>query len=152
MNHLELENAFWRYSLHVYDAKGVAEECLAIQEKLGLDVNVLLFCVWIGMKGITLSEAQLVEINTVVQNWNAMVVKPMRAVGRTLKDKRLPEEAVMATAFTASLHFSFGTPMTATCAMAERVHQIFTSAMNKFPARIKVRIARLIEAHRMATR
>jgi uncharacterized protein (TIGR02444 family) len=96
MKNFDIDNEFWQFSVRIYSAKGVAAECLAIQDKLGVDVNVLLFSVWIGTKGIRLSQAQLMEIKTVVQDWNGMVVKPMRAVRRALKDRRLPEEAVRA--------------------------------------------------------
>ena len=48
----------------------------------------------VGTKGIALSRAQLNEINTAVQNWNTMVVKPLRDVRRVSKNKRLPEETV----------------------------------------------------------
>ena len=43
-----LDNAFWKFSLAVYATPGVAGECLAVQESLGVDVNVLLFCAWLA--------------------------------------------------------------------------------------------------------
>lgn len=48
MSDLNLENRFWRFSLAVYAAPGVADECLALQERCGIDVNILLFCAWVG--------------------------------------------------------------------------------------------------------
>lgn len=45
---LQRENEFWQFSLAVYAAPGVEAECLALQEALGIDVNLLLFFVWLG--------------------------------------------------------------------------------------------------------
>lgn len=45
---LEFDNALWRFSLAVYAAPGVAEECLALQETSNIGVNLLLFCAWVG--------------------------------------------------------------------------------------------------------
>ena len=45
---MPLDNAFWKFSLAVYAAPGVPEECLAVQERYGVDVNVLLFCAWLA--------------------------------------------------------------------------------------------------------
>jgi uncharacterized protein (TIGR02444 family) len=45
---LDTGNPFWRFSLAVYKAPGVAAECLALQETLGNDVKVLLFCAFLG--------------------------------------------------------------------------------------------------------
>jgi uncharacterized protein (TIGR02444 family) len=42
------DNDFWRFSLSVYAAPGVADECLALQDTRGVDVNLLLFCAWLG--------------------------------------------------------------------------------------------------------
>lgn len=39
---LEFENEFWRFLL------GIADKCLALQEALGNDINLLLFRAWRG--------------------------------------------------------------------------------------------------------
>jgi uncharacterized protein (TIGR02444 family) len=52
---LDLDNVFWRFSLAVYASDGVARECLALQEALKADVNLLLFCAWMGARNVALS-------------------------------------------------------------------------------------------------
>jgi uncharacterized protein (TIGR02444 family) len=42
------ENDFWRFSLRIYRAPGVADECIAVQERYGIDVNLMLFCAWLA--------------------------------------------------------------------------------------------------------
>jgi uncharacterized protein (TIGR02444 family) len=86
MTPLELDNPFWQFSLRVYSAPGVSAECLELQEKLELDVNVVLFAAWLGAaQGIVLEAADLDRINEAVATWSADVVRPLRAVRQRLK-------------------------------------------------------------------
>ena len=43
-----LANPFWTFSLAVYAEPGVQAECLDLQDQDGIDVNMLLFCAWLG--------------------------------------------------------------------------------------------------------
>lgn len=40
--------AFWRFSLALYARPGVADALIALQDRAGLDVNLILFGLWIG--------------------------------------------------------------------------------------------------------
>ena len=83
---LETDNPFWRFSLRVYAEPGVAEECLAAQDSLGVDVNVLLFAAWLGAeRGIALDRTRLAQVEEAVAAWSDDVIKPLRAVRRRLK-------------------------------------------------------------------
>jgi uncharacterized protein (TIGR02444 family) len=83
---LEIDNLFWQFSLQVYATPGVAEECLEVQDKLGVDVNVLLYAAWLGAKrGVVLKHADIPIIDKAVADWSADVVQPLRAVRRRLK-------------------------------------------------------------------
>ena len=86
MTGLELDNEFWRFSLAVYAAPGVAEQCLALQDEFGADINLLLFCAWAGTKrAAALDEADIAGAEAVVVHWRNEVVRPLRAVRRALK-------------------------------------------------------------------
>jgi uncharacterized protein (TIGR02444 family) len=78
---------FWDYSLAVYGRPGVAPACLALQDRHGLDVNILLFCCWAGQCGRALSAAELDGLMAAVGPWHQGVVKPLRAVRQWLKDQ-----------------------------------------------------------------
>lgn len=78
-------NPFWRWSLRVYRAPGVQEACLALQDRCGADVNLLLFCGWVGLTGRALDQRLLRQAAACVGRWQAEVVAPLRAVRRTLK-------------------------------------------------------------------
>ena len=44
----EGQSHFWEFSLTVYGGPGVQEECLLLQDRYGVDINVLLFCAYVG--------------------------------------------------------------------------------------------------------
>ena len=44
--------ALWRFSLTVYGRAGVPAACLALQDEGGRDVNLLLYCCWVGASGL----------------------------------------------------------------------------------------------------
>jgi uncharacterized protein (TIGR02444 family) len=81
-----LEHPFWRFSLAVYRDRGVQAECLDVQERLGVDVNLMLFCAYLGAaEGLTLSKGDLDEAAGHVAAWHKEAVKPLRAARRSLK-------------------------------------------------------------------
>ena len=56
------ENPFWDFSLKFYDQKNVATSCLALQEDVGADVNLLLYCCWVASQGaVVIETAEFVE-------------------------------------------------------------------------------------------
>lgn len=84
---MQRETAFWRFSLAVYASAGVADECIALQDRHDLDVNVLLFCAWVGAaNGVSMTQDDLRSIEATVGDWNAEVVKPLRLARRAMKN------------------------------------------------------------------
>lgn len=80
------EHPFWDFALRVYKTPGVSEACLEIQERHGVDVNVLLFCCWLGESGRgSVTPERLAEACNAVASWHETVVKKLRAVRRVLK-------------------------------------------------------------------
>ncbi|CAO3406806.1 TIGR02444 family protein [Azospirillum largimobile] len=79
-------NPFWDFSLAVYGRPGVPALCLALQDRRGVDVNVLLFAAWAGMEcGVRLSGPELSRIDSAVSGWREEVVRPLRALRRRAK-------------------------------------------------------------------
>ncbi|QCO15884.1 TIGR02444 family protein [Azospirillum brasilense] len=80
------ENPFWDFSLTVYGRPGVPAACLDLQDRLGQDVNVLLFAAWAGMAcNADLPAEELGGIDRAVAPWRDEVVRPLRAVRRRAK-------------------------------------------------------------------
>jgi len=79
------QNDFWRFSLVVYGQRGVGHECLGLQDKFGLNVNLLLFCAWLGRRGIAVTRDDLEAASRVISSWHDHVVRPLRGVRRHMK-------------------------------------------------------------------
>lgn len=89
------ENPFWDFSLTVYARDGVAPACLSLQDRLGVDVNLLLYCCWIGSQHGTVLDADTVSrLISKISDWKTRVVEPLRGVRRALKSgfEGLPSE------------------------------------------------------------
>jgi uncharacterized protein (TIGR02444 family) len=83
-----LPHPFWNFSLETYAGEGVAAACLGLQARRGCDVNILLFCCWLGASGRpTLTAERLRAILKVSDVWQAEIVRPLRQVRQLLKDK-----------------------------------------------------------------
>jgi uncharacterized protein (TIGR02444 family) len=78
--------ALWRFSLAVYGRAGVAPECLDVQERFGVDVNLLLFSAYLGaIEGVVLSKDDLGQAAAVVDGWHREIVRTLRRIRRALK-------------------------------------------------------------------
>ena len=83
---ITLDNPLWAFSLAVYPEAGVSEECIALQDQRGIDVNLLLLCAYAGgVRGVTLSADDLEKAKAVVEAWQSSVIRPLREVRRALK-------------------------------------------------------------------
>jgi len=76
---------FWDFSLKIYSAEGVAGECLTLQDKYGADVNVLLFCAFLGARGIELKKNDVEAIIAFSRPWHVTIVKSLRNARRGSK-------------------------------------------------------------------
>jgi len=76
---------FWQFSLRFYRLPKVADACIALQEKAGIDVNLLLFLLWQAGQRRSLSAADVAALDAQVAPWRDATVIPLRAVRRALK-------------------------------------------------------------------
>ncbi len=82
-----LPHPFWNFSLEVYAGEGVAAACLDLQERRGCDVNILLFCCWLGVSGRpTLTADRLRAVLKASAPWQEGVVRPLRDLRKRLKE------------------------------------------------------------------
>lgn len=85
-----MDGALWRFCLAVYGRPGVEAACLRLQDRFGLDVPMILFCVWAGLAGPgRLGPDLLRAALEVVQGWGRGVTGPLRAARRKLKEEDL---------------------------------------------------------------
>lgn len=80
------ESPFWRFSLTLYRQDGVPPACIALQDRHGVDVNVMLYGLWLAAAGRALSVQDMLAIDALVRDWRGAVVVPLRRVRRALKE------------------------------------------------------------------
>ncbi|GGL79416.1 TIGR02444 family protein [Wenxinia marina] len=80
---------FWDFSLTFYGDDAVQAACLAAQDELGADVNVLLYLLWRAGRGEALDAAGVAAVDAAVAPWRRTVVAPLRDVRRVLKGAEL---------------------------------------------------------------
>ena len=83
---VEMESPLWRFSLAVYRGAGVQEECLDVQERFGVDVNLLMLCAYVGaIEGAVMSASDVADALDATGAWHADVVRVLRQARRSLK-------------------------------------------------------------------
>jgi uncharacterized protein (TIGR02444 family) len=83
---VEMDSPLWRFSLAVYRGAGVQEECLSVQERFGVDVNLLMLCAYVGaVEGAVLSTSDIADALEASGAWHGNAVKALRQVRRTMK-------------------------------------------------------------------
>lgn len=85
MQHLQLDNTFWQFALSLYGKAGVAQKLLQLQDQFGLDINVLLYMVWLGNEGIALNDESIQPMLTLAFDWQQNIMQPLRRARREIK-------------------------------------------------------------------
>ncbi|MDY0872733.1 TIGR02444 family protein [Dongia rigui] len=75
---------FWEFSLAIYCREAVANACLSLQDRRGADVNMLLAICWLARSGYAVSDAALESGLAATAPWAESVLRPLRAVRRSL--------------------------------------------------------------------
>ncbi|TNE34310.1 MAG: TIGR02444 family protein [Alphaproteobacteria bacterium] len=84
----------WDFAVRIYNDRAVEGACLRLQDRRGLDVNLVLFCVWAAASGRgRLSEEELEAALEASLVWQAEVVAPLRHVRRFLKNQPGPGDS-----------------------------------------------------------
>ncbi len=77
--------ALWDFSLALYARDGVADACLRLQDRHGLDVCLVLFCVWHGLRRGAVPDAAMARAIAFSERWGREAVRPLRGVRRRMK-------------------------------------------------------------------
>ncbi|MDX1580955.1 MAG: TIGR02444 family protein [Alphaproteobacteria bacterium] len=81
----ETANPFWTFSLRLYGLDGVASACLALQDRFGADVNLVLYALWRVEQGAgAWGGAECRAAMASVAPLSRQVIQPLRAVRKSL--------------------------------------------------------------------
>ena len=79
------DSAFWRFSLRFYALPDVAPACLALQDEANVDVNLMLFLLFLAENGRAITSDDVARLDASIVPWRTQVVEPLRALRRRLK-------------------------------------------------------------------
>jgi uncharacterized protein (TIGR02444 family) len=79
------DSPFWRFSLAFYRNPAVAAACIDLQDRAGVDVNVLFFLLWNATLERTLPAEAVAELDRRIGAWRDAAVVPLREIRRALK-------------------------------------------------------------------
>jgi len=90
------DHPFWDFSLEIYMTEGVGPACLELQNAHDLDVNVLLFCLWVGtsQRGL-LTTFQMKTLTDAVDIWHKDIVRGLRTVRTGMKYNSFYEDVAL---------------------------------------------------------
>ena len=71
----------------------MAPFCLELQDQHDCDVNMLLWVGWRSAQGAPIDEADLEQLSSLVEPWRQQVLRPLRAVRRSLSKQ--PAQAAL---------------------------------------------------------
>lgn len=79
------DSAFWQFSLALYGRPGVPDACLRLQDECGVDVNVMLYLLYVASVGRLIDSDDIDQIEALAASWREEIVRPLRGVRRRLK-------------------------------------------------------------------
>ncbi len=80
------KEAFWRFSLAFYERPGVADALIALQDRDGFDVNLMLFALWFGISGRGALDGDiLMAAQGAAGALRSEIVEPLRRLRRKLR-------------------------------------------------------------------
>ena len=81
-------NPLWDFVSWAYAEPGVEKACLALQNRLNADVNMVLFCTWLAYRGTGTSHLAkfLGAALKLSREWQRNLVEPLRGCRENLKD------------------------------------------------------------------
>ena len=80
------EDPHWRFALELYSRSGVAKACLLLQNRLGVDVNVLLIALYAATeRGLKVGPEEIAALDRAVAPWRTTAVAPLRSIRCALK-------------------------------------------------------------------
>jgi uncharacterized protein (TIGR02444 family) len=80
-----MDNPLWEFSLGIYALDEVAPSCLVLQDQFALDVNLLLYAVWLAHADRRLTVEHFAALDALVADWRCHVIKPLRALRQQLR-------------------------------------------------------------------
>ena len=79
---------FWNYSTQIWTLPGLEAICLELQNKHDTNVNILLYCCWLGDKRLCLNDDDLQMLLDTTKPWQT-IIQPLRDSRKMMKQSLL---------------------------------------------------------------
>lgn len=80
-----MPDSLWEFASTTYQRPGVAAACLALQDAVDADINMLLAAAWLGTRGRHWRSGQVEGLIAACAQWRALCLLPLRRIRRDLK-------------------------------------------------------------------
>jgi len=78
----------WNYSTQIWTLPEVEKICLALQDNFDININILLYCCWVGDKNLNLSDDDLQSLLDTIQPWQT-IIKPLRESRKLMQQQSI---------------------------------------------------------------
>jgi len=85
---------FWNYSTQVWTLPGIEPTCLELQNEHLANVNLLLYCCWVGDKSLCINDDDLQVLLDTTQPWQT-IIKPLRNSRKMMQQNLIAMPASM---------------------------------------------------------
>lgn len=82
------QSELWNYSSHIWTLPGVEDLCIRLQTEYDADVNLLIYCLWLGEQKRCLNDDDLQVMLDTVKPWQTMI-KPLRDSRRMMQQQMI---------------------------------------------------------------
>lgn len=82
------KHPLWDFVLDVYHRKGVEHALLALQNRHNINVNMVLYLIWVGVEGRgTMPQAEINRAIKAVDEWHRQITQAVRQVHQRLREE-----------------------------------------------------------------
>jgi uncharacterized protein (TIGR02444 family) len=79
------DDNLWSFSCSLYAKPCIEACCLDLQDRYGVNVTLLLWCLWLERRAVLLTQETLLGALALVDPWDRHYVQPLRKIRRDLK-------------------------------------------------------------------
>ena len=79
------DSELWTFSEQTYALPEVESVCLKLQNEYDADVNIILYCLWVAEKSITLNEDDIKLLIKTTEPWLTTILRPLRDARKIMK-------------------------------------------------------------------
>lgn len=101
---LELDNPFWAFSLAYWENPSVQKALLALQDEYDLDINLLLFAIWVSVEKNLCLSLVIQQAETLSTYWQKKVITPVRQARQALRKEHPLRSTLLKTELESEQH------------------------------------------------